>query len=492
MTLPGLAQAPQRQTLRPYQAEALDQLRARISAGVKRLLLVVPTGGGKTTIAAEMVHGARSRGLPVLFLAHRKELIDQASARLDQFQVPHGVIMAGHRRHNPMHAVQVASVQTLARRQKPPAALVIVDEAHHARARTYQQILDHYPSAPVIGLTATPWRTDGKGLGELFAETVAPAGIRELTEEGYLVPATGWAFDVPEMSRVKKRAGEYDQRGMELAMGSSVISGHIVEYYLSRSAGLRAVLFAASVKHSLDLTERFRAAGVRAEHLDGTTEKNMREAILDRLASGETQLVSNVGVLTEGWDCPAVEVCILARPTLSTGLYMQMVGRVLRPAPGKSQARIHDHAGCILQHGLPDDPRDYSLSADVSQQREPTETMGKIRQCGGCYVIWRPVGNQAACPECGWVAPARAPKIVNTGIQERSLDEIRDARAVAQALVAQALQRKRNTTEPERREEYVRLLRQAQARGYKPGWAAIRFKEAFGYWPPKSYSQEAA
>ena len=153
-------------------------------------------------------------------------------------------------------------------------------------------------------------------------------------------------------------------------MSRAVISGNIVEQYRRRSAGKRAVLFAASVKHSLDLVARFRAAGVSAEHLDGETPLEQREAILGRLASGATTHVSNVGVLTEGWDCPAVEVCILARPTLSTGLYMQMGGRILRPAPGKTEARIHDHAGCILHHGLPDDPRDYSLTADTATTRD--------------------------------------------------------------------------------------------------------------------------
>lgn len=484
-----MTRTQQRQTLRPYQRDALDQLRGHIARGVRRVLLVLPTGAGKTTVAAEMIHSAAARGNRVLFLAHRKELIDQASARLDQFAVPHGVIMSGHRRHNPLHAVQVASVQTLARRQKPPAQLVIVDEAHHARATTYQRILDHYPGAPVIGLTATPWRTDGKGLGELFADTVAPITIRELTEQGYLVPVTGWAYDVPEMSRVRKRGGDYERAGMELAMSRSVISGNIVEQYLRRSAGKRAVLFAASVKHSLDLVARFRAAGVSAEHLDGETPLEQREAILGRLASGATTLVSNVGVLTEGWDCPAVEVCILARPTLSTGLYMQMVGRILRPAPGKTEARIHDHAGCILQHGLPDDPRDYSLTADTATTRNTEAAVGPIRQCGACYVIWRPAGGQRSCPECGWSPPERQPQVITAGIQERSIEDIRAQRKAKQIAAAK---RRQATPQSGRIEQFRQLLKTAEERGHNPKWAFIRFKERFGYWPPRHYAHREA
>lgn len=476
-----------RQTLRPYQREALDGLRERMSLGLRRLLLVVPTGGGKTTIAAEMIHGAVARRRRVLFLAHRKELIDQASARLDQFSVPHGVIMAGHRRHNPLHPVQVASVQTLVRRRKPDAELVIVDEAHHARANTYQRILDHYPRAPVIGLTATPWRTDGKGLGELFDDLVAPVGIRELTEQGFLVPVSGFAYDSPDLRQVRTRGGDFERRGLELAMGSRVIAGHIVERYLEHR-GKRAVLFAATVKHSLDLVERFRAAGVRAEHLDGETEKDTREAILARLASGETEVVSNVGVLTEGWDCPAVEICILARPTQSVALYLQMVGRVLRPAPGKTTARIHDHAGAVLMHGLPGMERDVSLTADVSVRGKGGRQVAPLKQCLGCYAIFE--SRSRACPMCGWEPEAPKLREVTSDLREISLDQVGQGSPLQAIQAAIEKAATRQVTREEAREEYVRLARQARAKGWKPAAAKVRFKSRFGFWPPDSWEPE--
>ncbi len=459
-----------RQTLRAYQARAIQALRDKLRSH-RRLLLVSPTGSGKTTIAAEMIHGATSRGRRVLFLAHRKELIDQCSARLDQFAVPHGVIMAGHKRYQPLLPVQVASVPTLVRRPKPDAQLIVIDEAHHARAGTYQQILDAYPGVPTIGLSATPWRTDGKGLGELFEDVVVAATIQELTKQGYLVPATGFAYDAPELSQVHRRGGDYQSDELELVMGGSAIAGNVVQSYLQHAAGKRAVLFAVSVKHSRDLVSRFQAEGVAAEHLDGTTPKEEREEILQRLTSGETTLVSNVGVLTEGWDCPAVEVCILARPTLSVGLYMQMVGRALRPAPGKTVARIHDHAGCVLMHGRPDRERDYSLTADVRVTKKAERDALPLRCCDKCFAVYDATAR--SCPECGGVNTQRRPPREVRATRRIPLEEIREI-PMAQ-----------------KRAVFERLQATCEAKGYKRGWVAHRYRARFGEWPPRTWENAA-
>jgi DNA repair protein RadD len=270
---------PAPQVLRDYQLRALADLRARVGSGRRRVLLVAPTGSGKTTIAAEMIRGAIGRDGAVLFLAHRKELIDQCSQRLDGVGVDHGVVMAQHRRSAPWCPVQVASIPTLAKRldRLPRATLVIVDEAHHARAGTYSAVLQHYPSAPVIGLTATPWRLDNKGLGELFEDTVVASTPRELISQGHLVPFTGFAYDVPKLDQVKKVGADYNQHGLELVMAGSKLAGNIVEQWHIHCAGKRTVVFAVTVKHSQDLVQRFREAGVDAEHLDGTTPTSERE-----------------------------------------------------------------------------------------------------------------------------------------------------------------------------------------------------------------------
>lgn len=466
------APKPQRQVLRDYQSGALDALRAKVAAGIRRLLLVAPTGSGKTTIAAEMIHGACARQGAVLFLAHRKELIDQCSQRLDGVGVDHGVIMAGHRRVAPGCPVQIASIPTLVRRldQLPRATLVVVDEAHHARAGTYSAILDRYPGVPVIGLTATPWRLDNKGLGELFEETVVASTPAALIAAGHLVPFTGYAYDIPALRDVKRTGADYNQHGLELVMGRSQLAGNVVEQWITHCPGRRTVVFAVSVSHSRDLVARFRAAGVRAEHLDGTTPAPLRASILARLADGSLDVVSNVNVLTEGWDLPELEVCVLARPTLSVGLYLQMVGRVMRPTSGKSVARIHDHAGCILRHGLPDDERSYELTGDPRRTAEKFK-LPPIRTCQECFAVYP--AARSVCPVCGMRNPVgqRAPIAEVAGeaipIEQLRADPLREHR--------------------ERVAFLDRYMKIAAESGRKPGWAAWKYKDRYGEWPPAGW-----
>ncbi len=458
------------QVLRPYQSNAMEQVRERLRANVRRILLVAPTGSGKTSVAAAIIDGARAKGGAVLFLAHRRELIDQCSARLDGAGVDHGVIQAGHPRSLPGLPVQVASVQTLARRGlRPRATLIIVDEAHHARANTYEEILSRYgPDVPVLGLSATPWRLDGRGLGEMFQEVVVAARVRELIEQGHLVSYTGFAYDTPDLAQVRKTGADYNERGLELVMDGSKLAGNIVEQWLAHANGLRTVVFAVSIAHSMHLVERFRAAGVAAEHIDGEMPQGERTAILARLASGTTTVVSNVNVLTEGWDLPQLEVCVLARPTLSVGLYLQMVGRCLRPAPGKAIARIHDHAGNILAHGAPDADRDYSLDED----KPKANALPALRTCPDCFALY----TGTSCPNCAHEDPVGIgePRELPT----ESTEQVR-------AIPLEELRGQLHFPDAERDSYLNELLKTAAERGYKAGWAAHRFKSRYGHWPAR-------
>lgn len=450
------------QTLRPYQSRALDGCRASIARGHKRVLLVAPTGSGKTTIASAIIQGAVAKGRRVLFLAHRKELISQCVTRLAEHDVQAGIIMAGVQPF-PHRPVQVASVQTLARREVPPSDLVIVDEAHHARAKSYQRALAAAPTA--LGLTATPWRTDGRGLGELFEDVVVAARPRELIDLGFLCPVTGFSYDTPDLSGVKTSAGDYEEGGAAQVM--SYVGGNIVERWLAFRPG-RSVLFACTIEHSREMAARFAAAGVVAEHLDGTTPVVERAAILSRLASGATDVVCNVGVLTEGWDLPALRCVILARPTKSRGLFLQLAGRGLRPADGKDVARIHDHAGNMLRHGPIDLDHDYSLGKDSSRK----EAVPATKTCPACFAIFSPGPKQ--CPVCGAElapAPGAARQVNEVEGVEVSLEEVR----------------RRYVPDREARAEYDRLLAVAVANGWKPGWASVRLKERFGFWPRKAW-----
>lgn len=389
--------------LRPYQSDAIARLDERVAHGAKRVLLVAATGSGKTVIASSIVVRAVCQGQRVLFLAHRRELINQAYRKLLEFGLPApsvGVLMASDPRRRPGAPVQVASVDTLRNRPKPGADLVFIDECHRALSNSYLQIASDYLNALHIGLTATPYRADGKGLGDAYDDLVVVATPRQLIDEGFLVEPR--VFTVPhakrpDLSKVKLSKGDYAPDALEKAVDRVGLVGNIVEHWLEHARGIRTVVFAVSVAHSKHIAERFVSAGIRAEHLDGTTPTAERDGILSRLDSGETMVVSNCGVLCEGWDQPSVKCAILARPTKSTGLYLQQAGRILRPWQDHP-AIILDHGGCALEHGLPQDTREFSLEG--RKKKVSTSVASSVRECPSCEAV---LGiTTRICPACGY------------------------------------------------------------------------------------------
>ena len=441
--------------LRDYQTRALTEIETRFSLGARRVLLVSPVGSGKTAMFVDYLRNYRT----TIVIVHRKELLDQASKRLDTLGVPHGIIMSGHPRYDPKIPVQVASIQTLVRRPKPEAELVILDEAHHARAKSWEMVLGSYKDSRVLGVTATPWRIDGRGLGDVFETAVVAAEPMELVTAGWLAPVTGFGYDLPDLSDVKVSHGDYNEKQLGGVMSKPRIVGNIVEQWQQHAAGLSTVVFAVSLEHSRILQAQFQAAGASAEHVDGATPKAEREAILRRVATGQTRVLLNVGILTEGTDIPNLKCAVLARPTKSTGLYIQMVGRVRRPFNGVV-ARVHDHAGCLQAHLLPDSPRDYSLTTQT--KRAPIEP---LRTCKKCLAIYDPQAD-STCPACGHenvAAPRVGPDVVADG-KELSFEEIAQSDSYKQ-------------------QEFEKLKAIGERRGFKPGWAFYRFKEKFGEAP---------
>jgi superfamily II DNA or RNA helicase len=454
-----------------------------------------------------VIDAAAAKGSRIWFVAHRKELIDQCSKRLDGQGVPHGVIMASHPRFRPDLPVQVCSVQTIAARPLPgliallggPPDIIIVDETHLARARSYAPFFELFPGAVVIGLTATPWRLDGKGLGELYSSLVVAETPAGLEQQGFLARATGFAFDQPDLSGVHQRGGDYREEESAKVMAATTIVGNVVEKWIAHAEGRRTVGFAVNVDHSKTLVAQFCEHGVAAEHLDGTMPKGQREGVLSRIASGETRVVFNVNVLTAGWDLPLVETAILARPTKSLPLFLQMVGRAARPAcrscggdinTGEAACRhcggqdlkrifrIHDHAGCVLEHGLPNDPRDYDLTSDVRKSRRGArlEEATAIRVCLACYAMFP--SDLECCPACGWVNERRTRKIKHVDGEAISLEEAAGRRSD-----------RKYVPEHEGRREYAALLDVARAKGYKDTWAGFRFRERFGFFPRNSWRE---
>lgn len=475
-----------RPILRDYQLEAIEEAAKLFAQGYKRVLIVAPTGSGKTVIAAEIIRRLRERRNRALFLAAARELIFQTSNKLNDIDVGHGIIMAGVT--GKPSDVQVASVQTLTRRLKlPPADLVVIDEADLARAASYEKILAEYPEAHVLGLTATPWRGDGKGLGHLFEASVVAATPRSLMDVGHLVEADGYVFEPLDLEGVKTTAGDFDaeeqgRRATHTADGAR-LAGDVVREYLARAAGRRAIAFAVNIEHSKMLAAQFVAAGVPAEHIEGASED--REAILGRLRSGETHVVTNCQVLTRGVDIPAVEVAILARATKSVSLYLQMVGRALRPSPATSKARalILDHAGCVMRrgelvHGLPDAERDYSLTADVQKKSKKGDQVAApaITQCRSCYFV--AAGSLDTCPRCGAVLKQARSQIELVG-------------AEAQAVAFDEVQKKASANLDQ--VTFLRdLLWKAHEKDWKPKAAEMRFKDRYGFWPGKAIVDAAS
>lgn len=400
----------------------------------KRVLLVMPTGAGKTHTASELIRSAVGKGKRVLFLVHRREIVNDTARRVMAAGIPCGVVMAGS---SPTSApVQVASVQTVAAREEhPPADLVIWDEAHHTAADSYRAIAAQYPDAYHLGLTATPERADGVGLRDAFDELVVGATVRELMDAQLLAEC--------DVIRPEARL--------------QGLAADPCEAWVEHGGGRPTVAFCRTVADSLRLAIALEQRGVHARHIDGTTALKERDAALSAFAAGRVDVLCNVFVLTEGWDCPRAKVCLLARGVGSEGAYLQMLGRVLRPNEEHSRALVIDLAGAVHEHGFVDEEREFTLDG-IARKVNAREWISQCRVCG---LVVPGAKRGACCARCGAPWPAPPPVTVKPSV------------LTAAPVVPRA----------ERKRVYRELVETAKARGYRPAWAGVRFKEQFGFWP---------
>lgn len=480
--------------LRPYQRAAIDRAREQIREGSRAVCLVAPCGAGKTVIAAEIVRAHRERvdDARVLLIVHRRELVDQAVAKLLDVGISAGVMMGDDRRAAPSLGVQVASIQTLHRRidRLPRATLVVYDECHHSCSDSARAVLAQYGSALLIGLTATPWRRDRQGLADIYQTSVVVATTRELIAAGSLVPVDPYLYDAPDLHEVDVVAGDYQQGQLDAACNTDVLVGDAVAEYVAHADCRQAIVFPVSCEHSRHLARAFGAAGYESRHIDWSTPAAERTAAIDAFRARTVRVLCSVGVLTEGFDAPSAEVAILCRPTRSLSLYLQMVGRVLRPAPGKTRALIHDHGGNAFRFGLPDDDRDYSLRA-TPEMRDDVQC---CTDCGRAVTRWPADG---LCPACGSlqqipaerreVAEARKGKDVVAARARIGREQIEQMRAelaerfrnVTAAEAARVL----HATREEKAAEYLRLKSVAERKGFRPGFVAHQYRSVWGVWP---------
>tara|TARA_R100000406_G_scaffold5271_5_gene3640 strand:+ start:1967 stop:3325 length:1359 start_codon:yes stop_codon:yes gene_type:complete len=442
--------------LRSYQEEAIARLRVAMNHH-SRALLVMPTGSGKTVVFSEICRLANAKGRNVLILVHRRELVKQASDKLAKAGVKHGIIAAGFKPS--AHAVQVASVQTLARRLRTVPVepdLIIIDEAHHAVAGQWDKVLLHYKNAKVIGVTATPSRLDGRGLGGHFSTLISGPSVEQLTKLGFLSQHRVFAPPViADLSNVKTRAGDYANDQLSKAMDRPTITGDSISHYRRHADGLPAIAFCCSVAHAESVCDGFNAAGYRAKLVTGNMSMEERDDAISGLADGRTQILCSVDVVSEGTDVPAVSAAILLRPTQSEALYLQQVGRILRPQPDKI-AIVLDHVGSTLKHGFVDEVRDWSLNAKPKAKKND-EPAPSVRQCPMCFAAFKP---QPVCPCCGFEIPVEARREIRE--RKGDLEEMRRQ---------EVIERRERRKEQGRARTLPELLALAKKKGYKPGWA---------------------
>ena len=449
--------------LRPYQQRTIDACRKHAADGYTHVLVVAPTGSGKACTAAAIMHSAlRNFGARSLLFVHRKEVIDHIVRQLARFDVTEvGIMRADDDRTDPSQPIQIASTATLVRRDLPPADIVIIDECHRA-PETTRAILKTFPNAQVFGFTATPIPAAGGSLGgDLFQIIVQSATYKELIAAKWLAEEPLiWGIERQvDLSAVTTVAGDFEMGSLENAMDQPQVTGNIVQTWLQRSEGRRTVGFACGIKHSKSIGEGFQTAGIRAAHLDGTTPENERGKLLAALDSGALQVLMNVDVLSEGFDQPSLKYIISARPTLSLTKWIQQCGRGMRYWNG-IRLVIADHAGNTDRHGAPHLDRVWSLDgASRLVEKNP------YRLCPRCYAYVA----KNPCELCGFAPP----------IEERKVRE--DA---APALVEKKM-------EDVRRADFIALVQTASARGFRPGYASVKWKEKYHDLPPRSWGEEA-
>lgn len=389
-----LRQTAKPKTLRPHQAKAIELLRQSIGSGNKRVVVQAPTGYGKTLTAAKIIQASRLKGNRVIFTAPAVSLIDQTVEAFESEGLQGiGVMQANHPRTNPHMPIQVASVQTLARREIPDAALVMVDECH-IRSKAIDDLMAERADVTFVGLSATPWR---KGMGLAWDDMVTPITIGELIDQGYLSKFEVLAPDVPDLTGVKKRGGDYVEAALAELMGDAKLVGSVVETWLRHGEDRPTLAFAVNRAHAAALQREFEGHGIASAYVDGFTDRVEREYIGQQFKRGDVRVICSVRTMTTGVDLP-VSCIVDAAPTASEMLHVQKIGRGLRVNEGTEDCLILDHAGNTLRLGKVTDIRHDEL--DKSKPGEPS-TSAKSEKvqaaCSACSTVF----SGLVCPTCG-------------------------------------------------------------------------------------------
>lgn len=471
--------------LRPYQVSAIEACRESFRTGHNAPIIVAPTGSGKTVCASEIIRSAGLKNKSTLFLAHRFELVSQASLKLASFDIAHNIIAPaqsvrqikvdhfrafGRSFVDHRSITDIGTVQTKSRRLesfKKNYDNIIIDECHLSIAPSYKKIIAAYPRAKLVGLTASPTRLDGKGLGlhcgGLYDDLIMLCQPEQLINEGFLVPFRFFTSPTPppDVSTVKIVNGDYDQNRIAEVMNKPTITGDAIDHYRKIAHKRPAMVFCANVKHAEDTAAQFCNAGYRAVAVSGNSTPQERKAAIDGLNNGLVDVVCNAMLYIEGLDCPIISCIILLAHTQSLTRFMQSCGRGGRPYKDKGDCIVLDHVGNCFRHGFPSDDREWSLDGAKKRQKKNEATVVSIQRCPACFAIHRPATH---CPQCGhaYIAGAKRREIKQV---EGDLVEIKRAATI---------KRKREERDCRTLEDFIEL---GKSRGYRfyEQWAQKRY-----------------
>ncbi len=447
-----------KQTLRQYQDNAVETVFESWDNGYTKPLLVMPTGAGKTTTAAAIIERHRKQNKKVLFIAHRRELIEQAHTRFAMHGIDAGLIMPGYYPNG--HKVIIASVQTLIRREVPEVDLIIIDECHHSLSKSFLRTIDEHISKGerILGLTATPYRLDGKPLGFIFDDLLVPVTIPELIEQGYLVQPKYFGAKRDDLDGMKKVAGEFDSKDMFARFNKKTLYDNAIQQYVDFGGG-KALVFCINVEHSIATRDAFIEAGFKAAHVDGETSPTQRSAIIQGFRQGTYEVLCNCNLFTEGFDLPSIDTVILNRTTASLCLYTQMVGRVLRPSENKEHGIVIDMGNNIHRHGFVEDMQEY----DLHIKKKKGDGVAPMKTCPKCF-IWVHA-SATKCP-CGYVFPVKEVEMLSA-----PFEEIKESpKGNKKAKLPERLRKRWSDMTREELEEV------ASIRGYKKGWVWMQLQ----------------
>ena len=459
--------------LRDYQLQLLADLRTALKRH-KRVCAVMPTGAGKGQTIGAIARGAAGKGRRVLVLAHRAELIEQLSSTVRAWGLEPDLIAPGHQLQG--QQVAVGSVQTVVRRlaQLPAPDLIIQDEAHHLVAgNSWGRIINAWPAAHLIGKTATPERLDGKGLGVeaggFFEALVLGPSAAWLVEQGWLARPRVFSWPGARNGKgqgpeLRRRMGDFDLEQAAQTFGDRAAIGDAVSHYRRRLHPATAICFCCTIQHAEQLAGAFRSAGIRSAAVSGGTPAEERRRLIAGLGTGEVEVLTSCMIISEGTDIPSVGGAILMRPTASLSLYLQMVGRALRPAPGKHEAVILDHVGNAHRHGLPTDEPEWNLAG--RRKREGVSI--PIKDCPLCFCSCPSAAQQ--CPDCGHLFLSEERDEQRRGLQQLE-GELVEIVAGAHRPKPRQQQRPRRRSPSAGCRTFEQLQQREQERGYKPGWA---------------------